>query len=268
MDGLTAAWVVHGIHGAAADYIPASYGDMPPDVTGADVIIADFSFSREMICEMAKLARSLTLLDHHATAAAALTSLDLPNATILFDMGRSGAQLAWDHFHPSLPRPALVDYVADRDLWRFALPDSRAVNAYIAAYPKGDGFANLTLLADELDFDLDHAVAIGTALMDQTRDFCGRGIDASLRYMVIGGVRVPVANLPPFLASEAGNMLSEGNPFAAIYFDSPSGRKFSLRSRQGGRDVAAIAQSYGGGGHPNAAGFLRPIGWEGDEVTS
>lgn len=43
-------------------------------------------------------------------------------------------------------------------------------------------------------------------------------------------------------------------------------RVFSLRSRSyDGLDVAAIAASYGGGGHRNAAGFQMPLGWEGDE---
>jgi uncharacterized protein len=82
--------------------------------------------------------------------------------------------------------------------------------------------------------------------------------------MQIGGHRVPVANLPAYLASDAGHLLAEGNPFAAIYFDSAEGRKFSLRSTDAGLDVAQIAQSYGGGGHRNAAGFKMPIGWEGD----
>lgn len=31
-----------------------------------------------------------------------------------------------------------------------------------------------------------------------------------------------------------------------------------------GPDVSEIAKSYGGGGHKNAAGFRKPIGWEGD----
>lgn len=267
LDGFTAAWVVWTILGNDAEFIPAAYGDAPPDVTGADVVIVDFSYPRETIIALAAQARSLIVLDHHATARAALEGLVLSNALIQFDMARSGAQMAWDHFRTGLRRPVLVDYVADRDLWRFALPDSRSINAYIGAYDRMH-FSSWSRLEDELSFDLDHATVIGSALLAQHQDFCGRGLDMTLRYMVIGGERVPVANLPAFLASEAGNMLAEGNPFAAIYFDSATGRKFSLRSRQGGRDVSQVAAAYGGGGHPNAAGFTMPIGWEGDEVAA
>jgi nanoRNase/pAp phosphatase (c-di-AMP/oligoRNAs hydrolase) len=59
--------------------------------------------------------------------------------------------------------------------------------------------------------------------------------------------------------------MSEGEPFAATYYDSPRGRVFSLRSQEGGEDVSKIAVLYGGGGHQHAAGFSRPIGWEGDD---
>jgi hypothetical protein len=50
---------------------------------------------------------------------------------------------------------------------------------------------------------------------------------------------------------------------ASRYFDTATDRTFSLRSRKTGMDVQAIAVMYGGGGHPNAAGFRAPLGWEG-----
>lgn len=81
---------------------------------------------------------------------------------------------------------------------------------------------------------------------------------------VIGGNSVPVANIPYTLTSDAGNLMAQGEPFAACYWDTPSGRVFSLRSTDDGADVSAIAKGYGGGGHAHAAGFQMPIGWEGD----
>jgi nanoRNase/pAp phosphatase (c-di-AMP/oligoRNAs hydrolase) len=84
--------------------------------------------------------------------------------------------------------------------------------------------------------------------------------------MTIGGYDVPVANLPYMFASDAGNIMSEGEFFAASYFDTPDGRKFSLRSKDTGMDVSEIAKRFGGGGHARAAGFMMPIGWEGGEA--
>ena len=93
-------------------------------------------------------------------------------------------------------------------------------------------------------------------------------IRATKRRMTIAGYDVPVANLPYQLASDAGNIMSKGEPFAASYFDAADGsRSFSLRSDKddpAAVDVSVVAASYGGGGHKNASGFRRPMGWEGD----
>ena len=265
LDGFTAAWVVRLSTGPDTVMIPASYGDTPPDVTGADVYIVDFSYPREALARLSTQARTLVVLDHHQSAEQALRGLTLPNAEIRFDMTRSGAGLAWRWFYAGgeLP-PLLVDYVEDRDLWRHALSDSRAINAYIANTDRT--FEAWDQLAADLEEDADPIATAGATLLRQQARFVEQGCDMTLRYMQIGGHRVPVANLPAYLASDAGHLLAEGNPFAAIYFDSAEGRKFSLRSTDAGLDVAQIAQSYGGGGHRNAAGFKMPIGWEGDGV--
>jgi oligoribonuclease NrnB/cAMP/cGMP phosphodiesterase (DHH superfamily) len=92
-------------------------------------------------------------------------------------------------------------------------------------------------------------------------------INASFRTMRIGGMAVPVCNVPGMMASDAGNILAEGNSFAASYFDGPANRHFSPRSDKhdpNAANVAKVAEQYGGGGHRNAAGFQMPIGWEGD----
>ena len=51
---------------------------------------------------------------------------------------------------------------------------------------------------------------------------------------------MPVACLPYTMASDAGELLAQGEPFAAVYWDTADHRQFSLRSRDGGMDVATI----------------------------
>ena len=41
-------------------------------------------------------------------------------------MEKSGARLAWEHFYPNEPLPWPLRHVEDQDLWRFALPATRA----------------------------------------------------------------------------------------------------------------------------------------------
>lgn len=281
-DGFTAAWAVWRALGDAVEFIPASYGEEPPIVTGRDVIMVDFSYKRPMIDRMAKVARSILILDHHKTAADDLAGLAGPRrwkdhlheatyaengyVAAIFDMDRSGAQIAWDFFHDD-PRPRLVDYVGDRDLWRFELLNSRAINAAIAA--RDQTWSEWEYLAAQMaGLGLDDVAADGHLLLRVAAKNVATMIAASTRHMKIGGSLVQVANVPPYMASDTANELAKatGAPFAATYYDGPKGRGFSLRSRgPDGADVAEIAASYGGGGHRNSAGFLMPLGWEGDE---
>lgn len=282
VDGFTAAWAVREAI-PDAEFLPASYGDAAPEreaYLGKHVVIVDFSYPRDVLQSIADFALSVVVLDHHKTAAQNLDRLTQParnwechledwhdsRGTFLraeFDMDRSGAQMAWDFFHDA-SRPPLVDYVADRDLWTFELQSSREISAYISRFDfdfdRWDG------LAQHIERGFFACVNEGNAILDKTRKDIAAQVGASRREMVIGGHRVPVANLPPFWASDgAGGMATDtpDAPFAASYYDGPKGRAFSLRSR-GDFDVSEVAQRYGGGGHAAAAGFLMPHGWEGE----
>lgn len=290
-DGFAAAMVVRRALGAGVEFIPAAYGEAPPDVTGRDVIMVDFSYKRPVIDAMAEAARTMLILDHHKTAAEDLKGITFPyvmsgwdehmesvhNAFhvldrdprapfAIFDMARSGAQIAWDFFMPFAPkRPKLIDYVGDRDLWRFELPKSREISAWLFSYPQD--FDLWSALAEELEigWGWDRAVSVGEAIERKHHRDVASVVRNSRREMLIGGQHVPVANVPHFMASDAGHLMAEGHPFSASYYDRPDARVFSLRSREGGADVAEIAAQYGGGGHEHASGFQAAPGWEGDE---
>jgi uncharacterized protein len=211
-----------------------------------------------------------------------------PNLVAIFDMERSGAGLTWDYLSGGAPRPPLIDLVEDRDLWKFELGDAtRDFHAVAASHrysldPSGGMPSKFELWTlwnkwaeayDRGGWGSDHTMADcwletlreGTAIIraqDQLIDGILRG---ARRTMVIGGVPVPVANVPGALASEAGNRLcQETDSFTATYYDGRTERHFSLRSPPNGADVGEIARRYGGGGHAHAAGFARPIGWDGD----
>jgi len=290
MDGFTAAWVVARKF-PDVELVPASYGDAPPDVRGKTVLIVDFSYAKPVLEAMAAEALLVVVLDHHKTAESALADFEVkdiwfsetqgticshfwgrPGRLIAhFDMGKSGARLAYQFCHPGYPSPPLVDYVEDRDLWRWTLPESREINAAIASYEQ-------TLKQwDALDTFLGHfttynsLLAEGTAILRQRYKDIEALIGAAKREMRIGGHLVEVVNAPFFLASDIGERLSADKPFAATYYDTGDGRAFSLRSQEGGvhsLDVSEIARSYGGGGHRHAAGFKMPHGWEGDTAPN
>ena len=92
-DGFGAAWVVRKALGDIA-FVAETYQNPPPDVTGKDVIMVDFSYKRPVLLEMAEKAHSILILDHHKTAWNDL--IDLPTTIrAIFDMNRSGAMLAY-----------------------------------------------------------------------------------------------------------------------------------------------------------------------------
>ena len=289
-DGFTAAWAVH--KAMPADFHAGVYGNPPPNVTGRDVILVDFCYHADVMLQLRDTARSILVLDHHktadevlphcpSTAPDALTCIRLDhrayiepktwayvqgsaqldrwegathaNIYALIDQQRSGAGIAWDFFHPGVPRPALVDHVEDRDLWRFALPGTREIQAAVFSRPYTFAAWDALAAMDPAELRREGAVLERTHHKD-----VAELVAACRRRIVIAGHDVPAASIPYTMASDAGAILAQGEQFAACYYDTAHTREFSLRSHATGVDVSIVAGIYGGGGHARAAGFRVP----------
>jgi oligoribonuclease NrnB/cAMP/cGMP phosphodiesterase (DHH superfamily) len=246
-DGFAAAWCAWRFGWHDSTFHPGVHGQDPPDVTGCDVLMVDFSYPRAVLDDMAAKASHLQVLDHHKTAGEALKGAPYT----LFDMDRSGAGLTWDTLAPSVshPRPWIVDYVEDRDLWRHALSMSEEVNAFIATL--------------EFDFDvwektnasmpLTSAKYLGEVALAKTQQYV-REVRKNARVVNFEGHRVPLVNAPQVDISEVLDSLVDEVPFAMGWWQRADGSfSYSLRSRR--LDVSAIAKKYGGGGHHLASGF-------------
>lgn len=253
-DGFCSAWVVRRHFGKDnVDFHAGVYSQEPPDVTGRDVIIVDFSYKRPVLDGMRSKAKSIIILDHHKTAKEDLDGFEsIPGCKVetVFDMERSGAKVTWDYFFPETPAPTLLLHIQDRDLWKFKMEGTREIQASVFSYPYD--FKVWDKLMDEPTQELFNE---GKAIERKHFKDINELILVVTRDMVIGGYIVPVANLPYIFVSDAANKLSEGKPFAACYWDTPKGRVFGLRSKEDGLDVSEIAKIYGGGGHKNASGF-------------
>lgn len=268
-DGTAAAWVIrHHLTGMEMDtgnwqFIPVQYGD-DKTINGlvqdchenANIndryIIVDFSFPRAVMELMASKAKGILVLDHHKTAEENCKGLDF----CIFDMNQSGAGLAWRHLFPGQPVPNLVAYIEDRDLWKFELPKSKEINAFIQSYPQT--ISDYNDLYEELEepFGLEKAAEAGRAI-ERYKDSMVKTICNNAVIKSIFGHKVPVVN-GTLLFSEIGHRLCQmypDHPFAASYFIRQDGKiQYSLRSI-GDFDVSVIARVGGGGGHRNAAGF-------------
>lgn len=297
-DGFTAAWVVRKFFKGECDFHAGVYQNEPPDCAGRFVVMVDFSYKRDVLLELAKYSEGVLVIDHHKSAIDDLQQRDsgqitdmgkysgplswrrflencamdrgenIPDGRVytVFDLNRSGAGMTWDFFFSAATRPKLIDHVEDRDLWRFALPMTREIQAAVFSYPYD--FDVWDRLADSFDeFGHSSLAAEGAAIERKHHKDIAELTKVVTRPMRIGGHVVPIANLPYTLTSDAGHLLCRvpdpngppgtfvEYPFAGCYWDTPEGRVFSLRSREGGADVSEIAKQYGGGGHKNASGF-------------
>lgn len=288
-DGFGAAWVVRKALGPNVEFVAGVYGAEPPNVTDKDVILVDFSYKYDVLAALANKANSIIVLDHHKSAAEDLARFEQFHAGIeedtrhddgsrllgwktahsmahsqngpaiacCFDMNRSGAMLAWDHFFPDQEPPQLLRHIEDRDLWLFKLEGTREIQANLFSYPYDFDVWDKLMAADVLSL-----VSDGAAIERKHHKDVAELVGVTKRRLVIGGIDVPVASLPYTLTSDAGALMAQGEPFAACYWDTPTGRVFSLRSTDQGMDVSEIASQYGGGGHRNASGFRVPFGHE------
>lgn len=264
-DGFSAAWAVWRKH-PEASFHAGVYGQPAPDCTGKDVYLVDFSYKGNELQRIIDQAQSVTIIDHHKTAQAEIQPLlDAGKINGIFDMTKSGAVLTWEWFHPNKEVPQFLKHVQDRDLWKFEIEGSREISSYIFSFEYD--FNNWDILEHNLGNrnGWQRCFQQGEAIERKHFKDIAELIEVVKRPMKIGGHNVQVLNLPYTMASDACHaQANEGQVFGASYYDTATSRVFSLRSI-GDFDVSAIAKQYGGGGHKNAAGFGRPIGWEGDE---
>ena len=268
-DGFGAAYAIWKAHRHyrwtdSINFIPVQYGQPIPEIpenTGK-LFIVDFSYDRET-CQELSTKYKLFIIDHHKTAEKELEDLDFCK----FDMTKSGAVLTWEwFFNGDKPIPDLLKYVQDRDLWKFELPDSKAVSAYILSMPWDFHVWD--------KFNLEKATAAGTAILvfqdaqiqltlkDAEEHLFGPS-NADFAQMQM----VPMVNCGINISEVGAALLKEypDSPYCVMYQDRVGGkRSYSLRSRDN-FDVANLCRTYGGGGHTNAAGFTinwRSNAWE------
>jgi oligoribonuclease NrnB/cAMP/cGMP phosphodiesterase (DHH superfamily) len=240
-------------------YVAGIYNNPPPDVTGADVILLDFSYKRETVCEILRTCHTLTIIDHHISAYEDLKDLQDSKLSMVWDMNKSGAVLAWEYFIPQLPVPEFMLHIQDRDLWRFKMPHTREFMASVFSYAYT--FDNWDkLFATPIDTLIAEGPVIERKHFKDIEELSG----VTVRMMSIRGHVVPTANVPYTLGTDMAVLLLEKfpeAPFAAYYYDVPGYRVFGLRARQTDDvNVSAIAASFpGGGGHVKASGFRVPI---------
>tara|TARA_B100000700_G_C14947316_1_gene809849 strand:+ start:399 stop:1403 length:1005 start_codon:yes stop_codon:yes gene_type:complete len=246
-DGFGAAYSAWKLLGNRAEYYACKHGTTPPDVKDKNVVVLDFSFNNATTKKMIEEANSLLVIDHHKSAMVELH--DISNTH--FDMTKSGAMLAWEWFHPGKDAPKFIQYIQDRDLWKWELPYSKEFAAAFDMVPFE--FEEFEKYEDDSVFD--DAIKRGSYILAYSKTVvkkvCEKATERKYK-----GKKVMVVNSSHWM-SEIGARLAPDCDFAVIWYYDHEDRinKISLRSFHDQVDVSEIAKEFGGGGHKKAAGF-------------
>jgi hypothetical protein len=278
-DGTTAAWVTALAHHPAPVIFEAgNYAETlrpPESYADDDVILVDYSWPRDHLAAVAQHAASVLVLDHHQTAMADLTPPP-DGVDVVFDMDRSGAMIAYDHW--TATRPTFTDwalhgwagklcaYVQDRDLWRMELPHSQEVTAWLRLMMPTEVGIDVTAwhvamenIAWAVYHRFDRVVQDGALLLARQTGIVNELADQAW-WVSIAGLVVPIAPAVNSVCSDVAAELNRRHPdapFAAYFILGPRDVRVGLRS-VGDFDVSEVAKEFGGGGHRNAAGLRLP----------
>ena len=257
---------------------PWNYGDkrdVVEYVQGLDgelvIYIVDFSFNRatlQQLCSSPNV-HTVTVVDHHKTAQAELENwTDAPvNFACTFDMTRSGARLCFDMCCTPLgaAAEAVINYIQDRDLWTWKIPETKAVMAWMDTMDRVPSAVNFIIKVADSPGGVQKMYDSGNSILK----YQDRVISEHVARATLGkqdGYTFAFVNATT-LPSEIGHALLEKFPeadAALMYNDrlDMGKRIVSLRSRPadaGGVDVSAIAKDHGGGGHYSAAGYEKEL---------
>ncbi len=243
------------------------------------VVLVDFCYKREDIVAISKLCVYMLILDHHASAERELNDLNLPNVSYIFDMKRSGAQIAWDWVYGNgTDRPWFIEIIADRDLWFpdwhiarsiWTRDESKAIGKalYIKKYYTWEKLEELRNGSPDSTPTINEFLIEGRSIIEreevEIKNACKRAVKCQVyimtEYTDTTVYTVKMTSCSARLRSEVGSRLAGDDcDFSATWmYDFPLDEWWiSLRASDNSTiDLSAICAEFGGGGHPKASGF-------------
>lgn len=284
-DGIVAAFVMQQFFKRTKQEfqcIAVNYGQPAPDVAGHHVYIVDFCYGPEQMDVLSKTCKSVTVLDHHKTAAdnwggygcRFFTQSEGTKANVLMWLieEMSGAGIALAFIKETMRQhPDVVDFtkndrinwlvsrVQDRDLWKFEFGDESNIVHAMLNYQDYNFDLMEQIVFHESQDQLERRMLLAEGAY-RTRIQMSGSYAKLAKKVCFCGHEVPVVNCPADFSSNVGDILSQENPFALMWCASNEKVFVSLRSNsQTGLDVKEIAASFGGGGHIHAAGFTLTV---------
>lgn len=231
------------------------------------VYFLDFCPTADVLKELSDDGHTVVVLDHHETAVKNVSaSKGLKGLTLEFDMGRSGAVMAWDYFHKGFKErefhpfhlPTLALHVGDRDLWKFERAGTREAIAWLSVSAKLNDPQSYLVASREFHSNPQAKIEIGSFIRKEMAVQISN-MASKWRWVDIDGAKGAIVNATSY-PSEVCEAVYDAHPvpYVIAYNITKDGKvALSFRSKKGEPHsirVNDLAELFGGGGHPNAAG--------------
>jgi oligoribonuclease NrnB/cAMP/cGMP phosphodiesterase (DHH superfamily) len=267
-DGVGAAFAFYLFHRQKGlfnkEYIAVRHYQPCPEhaIKDKNVAIVDFSYSEKITKDIAKKAKNVIILDHHKTAYDNLKNIEKTcnNIKFIFDSERSGAQIAWDYVYNNEPRPMFIDYIADRDLWKWEMNNSKNINSgmYYKGYTKSlESMYNLYISELTNKYTYTALNKTGSVVNNTILSRC-KLIAKNSTLVWFHDIRTRVTTAECSIVSDLADYVLQSLADCDILLNYNyyinEGWRISLRSNT--VDLTHIVKKYeNGGGHPAAANF-------------
>lgn len=171
--------------------------------------------------------------------------------TFIYDPNESGASLTYKTLFKTDRLPLIVDIVKDKDIWLWRYQNTDEVNDFLSMYVDKP-----EIVLEFLHQDINDIVSKGKILSQYKSIMVSRLKEAwynSPLFIYINGKKIPAINTPLY-QSELGSEIVKEYGVACLFYITGDFVKLSFRSSDNSARV--LAESFGGGGHDNAAGAI------------
>ena len=128
LDGFGAAWAAWKKLGNRARYLAMDYAmSAPKGLKNKEIYFLDFCYPLAVMKKIRKEAKSITIIDHHISNKPVLKIAD----NFSYNINNSSAVLAWKYFNLRKSIPKLLLYIEDEDIWRFKIPFTKELMAFL-----------------------------------------------------------------------------------------------------------------------------------------
>jgi len=200
----------------------------------------------------------ILVIDHHPETLEVADNYYCPNYTFYADDKKSAALLAWHYWHNDFDPPLWAHWISDYDTWQHKLPNSKEFNLAASLLPKDFPEWNRMFNGEDSDERIQEIIIHGSGMRKIQIEIVER-LANKHHLCVIDGMAVDAVNSSVWPNEICHELLTKhGSAIAGVYYFDPKreGFKWSLRSLENTVDVGFMCKRMGGGGHPQAGGFV------------